>query len=85
MIKIHVFHTGEVCVSPHLPYGGENCNIIKASGIFGKKSKRLHLPVSSYLIEHPKGKIIVDCGWHRDMSPNGGYDNKSQIKSLGSS
>lgn len=31
-IKIHVFHTGEVCVAPDLPFGGDNSNEIKASG-----------------------------------------------------
>lgn len=83
-IKIHVMHAGEVCVSPALPFGGENCNIVKASGVFCKKSERLWLPVSSYLIEHPKGKILVDCGWHREMSPDGVYDKKAQISSLDS-
>lgn len=83
-IKIHILHTGEVCVSPYLPFGGNNCNIIKASGITTKKETRLWLPVSCYFIEHPKGNILVDCGWHRDMSPNGVFDKKAQIKSLGS-
>ena len=83
-IKIHVFHTGEVCVAPDLPFGGENCNAVKASGVFGKKEDRLWLPVSAYLIEHPKGKLLVDTGWARDMSPNGEFDKKAQIKSLGS-
>lgn len=83
-IKIHVMHTGYVCVSPDLPFGGENCSVIKASGIFGRKENRLWLPVSVYLIEHPQGKILVDCGWHRDMSPNGTFDKTAQIKSLGS-
>lgn len=83
-IKIHIFHTGSVCVSPHLPFGGDKCNILKASGIFTSKAKRLWLPVSAYLIEHPKGKILVDCGWHRDISPNGIFDRKAQIRSLGS-
>ena len=83
-IKIHVLHTGKVCISPDLPFGGENSNLIKASGIFGKKEKRLWLPVSVYLIEHPKAKILVDCGWNRDMSPNGEFDKAAQIKSLGS-
>lgn len=83
-IKIHIFHTGEVCVSPNLPFGGDKCNIIKASGILSRKSTRIWLPVSAYFIEHPKGKILVDCGWHREMSPNGVYDRKAQIKSLGS-
>lgn len=36
-IKIHVFHTGEVCVAPDLPFGGEHCSTIKASGAFAKK------------------------------------------------
>lgn len=83
-IKIHVFHTGQVCIAPDLAFGGQNSNIIRASGIFSSKSKRLWLPVSVYLIEHQKGKILVDCGWSRDMSPNGTYDKKAQIKSLGS-
>lgn len=83
-IKIRIFHTGWVCVSPYLPFGGDNCSIIKASGLTTGKEARLWLPVSSYLIEHPKGRILVDCGWHRDMSPNGKFDKTAQIKSLGS-
>ena len=83
-IKIHVFHTGEVCVAPDLPFGGDNCNAVKASGVFEKKEDRLWLPVSAYLIEHPKGKFLVDTGWARDVSPNGEFDKKAQIKSLGS-
>ncbi|MDO4401112.1 MAG: N-acyl homoserine lactonase family protein [Coriobacteriia bacterium] len=83
-IKIHVFHTGTVCVAPDLPFGGDNCNTIKASGVFGKKEDRLWLPVSSYLIEHPKGLFLVDTGWARAMSPHGVFDKKAQIESLGS-
>ncbi|ACV22875.1 N-acyl homoserine lactonase AttM [Slackia heliotrinireducens] len=83
-IKIHVFHTGEVCVAPDLPFGGDNCTAVKASGIFGKKEDRLWLPVSAYLIEHPKGLFLVDTGWARAMSPEGVFDKKAQIKSLGS-
>ena len=83
-IKIHVLHTGKVRVSPNLPFGGDNCSVIKASGITTPKDKWLWLPVSVYYIEHPKGKILVDTGWDRAMSPNGEYDKKAQIKSLGS-
>lgn len=82
-IKIHVFHTGEVCVAPELPFGGEHCNAVKASGVFDKASNRLWLPVSAYLIECEHGKVLFDCGWHRDMSPEGEYDKDAQIKSLG--
>lgn len=83
-IKIHVFHTGEVCVAPDLPFGGDHCNILKASGLFTKKEDRLWLPVSAYLIECKHGKILFDCGWHRNMSLKGVYDKKAQIQSLGS-
>ncbi|MBQ9555868.1 MAG: N-acyl homoserine lactonase family protein [Muribaculaceae bacterium] len=83
-MKIHVLHTGEVRVSPYLPFGGDNCNLLKASGMTTPKRDWIWLPVSVYLIEHPKGRILVDTGWHRDMSPDGVYDKKAQIKSLGS-
>lgn len=80
-----MLHTGSVCVSPDLPFGGETCSPLKASGLFGRKPERLWLPVSAYLIEHPAGLVLVDTGWHRDMSPAGVLDKKAQIASLGSS
>ena len=83
-MKIHVLHTGEVRVSPYLPFGGDNCNLLKASGMTTPKEDWIWLPVSVYLIEHPQGLILVDTGWHRDMSPKGVYDKAAQIKSLGS-
>ena len=84
MMKVHVLHTGEVRVSPYLPFGGDNCNLLTASGMTTPKEDWIWLPVSVYLIEHPKGLILVDTGWHRDMSPEGVYDKAAQIKSLGS-
>lgn len=83
-IKIHVLHTGKVCVSPYLPFGGDGCNIVKAAGLTTRMKDRLWIPVSVYLIECKHGKILFDCGWHRNISPNGKYDRKAQIKSLGS-
>lgn len=83
-IKIHVFHTGEVRVSPALPFGGDHCHILQASGMLTPKKDWLWLPVSSYLIEYRQKKILFDCGWHRNMSPHGVYDRKAQIQSLGS-
>ena len=83
-IRIHVFHTGEVCVAPALPFGGAHCSTLKASGVFAKRSERIWLPVSAYFITCPHGKILFDCGWHRDMSPDGSPDRRAQIRSLGS-
>ena len=73
-IKIHVLRTGEVRVSPYLPFGGDDCSLLKASGITTPKSKWIWLPVFSFLIEHPRGLVLFDTGWHREMSPNGVYD-----------
>lgn len=79
-IKIHVLRTGEVRVSPYLPFGGDNCSIIKASGLTTPKNNWIWLPVFSYLIEHPKGLILFDTGWHREMSPEG---NMTSVHRLG--
>lgn len=83
-IKIHILHTGDVRVSPYLPFGGDKCSILNASGMTTPKSKWIWLPVSCYYIEPPKGKFLFDTGWHRDMSPDGVYDKRAQIRSLGS-
>lgn len=83
-MTIRVMHTGKVCVSPYLPFGGESCSPLKASGLFGSKKDRIWLPISSYLIECDHGKILFDCGWNRSMAPEGKFDKKAQIKSLGS-
>lgn len=81
-IRIHVLHCGRVCVSPYLPYGGKNCSLVKAAGMTTRKRDRLWLPVSAYLIEHPKGRILVDAGWSREVSPDGTYDKKAQIRHM---
>ena len=38
-IKIHVLKTGEVRVSPYLPFGGDDCSIIKAYVVFCRTRK----------------------------------------------
>lgn len=83
-IKIHIFHIGKVCVAPELPFGGKHYSALKASGVLDRKSKRLWLPVSAYLIECAHGNVLFDCGWHRDMSPHGVFERRAQIRSLGS-
>lgn len=84
MMKVYVLRTGEVRVSPYLPFGGDNCSLLKASGFTTPKSEWIWLPVFSFYIEHSRGKFLFDTGWHREMSPEGVYDKRAQIKSLGS-
>ncbi len=81
-IRIDVMHCGSVCVSPYLPFGGDGCGILKASGLTTEKKDRIWLPVSSYLIRHPEGMLLFDCGWHREMSPEGTYDKRAQIRHM---
>ncbi len=84
-IKIKVMHTGMVRIRPELAFGGDHCSIVKAAGIFHPNKGRQWFPVSSIYVDHPKGKFVIDTGWDRSMSPQGTYDKKAQIKSLGSS
>lgn len=83
-MRIHVFHTGRVRVSPYLPFGEDGCSTLKASGVLLPEAKRIWLPVSAYLIEHPAGLVLLDTGWARAMSPNGVYDAAAQRRHLGS-
>lgn len=61
-VRINVFHTGQVYVDPSVPRGEKNP--FAFTGLFRDKSKRLWLPVSAYLIEHPQGLVLVDTGWN---------------------
>ncbi|MCR5004035.1 MAG: N-acyl homoserine lactonase family protein [Bacteroidales bacterium] len=81
-IKITVLHTGYIHIFPKRLEDGYN--VFKAFGIATPREDWLWLPVSSYLIEHPRGLILYDAGWGRNMSPRGVYDRKAQIDALGS-
>lgn len=85
-IRIRVFHTGRVCVSPGLPFKDtkNNPNPLQLTllSAYGRR-QRIWLPVSAYLIQHPKGRILVDTGWHREISPKGEYSRMAQIRHLG--
>lgn len=64
MIKVHVLHTGSVSVDRAIPF--RHWNPFAKIGWFRSKKNRLHLPVSAYLIEHPKGLVLFDTGWNVD-------------------
>ena len=67
-IKIHLLHCGRVRVDIGLPFR-QTTGIARihpglaALGLF--RSKKINpLPVSSFLIDHPKGLILLDTGSH---------------------
>ena len=60
-LKLYIFHTGKVRVDQAIPLH-EN-NPLAVTGLFRSKKKKMILPVSAYLIVHPKGNILIDTGW----------------------
>lgn len=65
-ITVHILHTGSVIVDEALPFGYSNNRPLAWTGLFRSKKHLIKLPVSVYLIEHPKGLILIDTGWHTD-------------------
>ena len=66
-IKINTLNCGEVGVDLAVPFRDVSKNPIAYTGIGRSKKLRVWLPVTSYLIEHPKGNILIDTGWHTDV------------------
>lgn len=64
-IKIHVLHTGLVKVDRALPFHGLYRNPLAFTGLFRSERNQVTLPVSSYLIEHPQGLVLIDTGWNK--------------------
>ncbi|MCD8049992.1 MAG: N-acyl homoserine lactonase family protein [Clostridia bacterium] len=60
MIKIHIFHTGSIRIDRAVAYKEENP--LTVTGFLRGKKKKIELPVSCYLIEHPKGLVLIDTG-----------------------
>lgn len=69
-IKIHVLHCGDVRVDPAVPFRDVSKNPIAYTGVGRSRKLQIWLPVSAYLIEHPKGLILIDTGWHSDVRIN---------------
>lgn len=66
-IRVHVLHCGRIGVAPDLPASGQWRWPAKADARRTKADARIWLPVSAYLVEHPKGLFLVDAGLPRDL------------------
>ena len=76
-VRLHILHCGTIRVSPSVAIDKET-DIKKLPGYMLTPDRdRVTLPVSVYLIEHPRGLILVDTGWCREISPLGSYDEKA--------
>lgn len=65
--KVHVMHTGELTYDRALAF--KELEVIPPVNRRGK-AYQLKVPVSSYYIEHPRGRVVVDTGWHEDIRTN---------------
>lgn len=76
-MNIHILRCGSIQVSETVPYGNAIGLKNSAKQLTAPERDRLMLPVCAYLIEHPRGLILVDTGWCREISPRGVYDPKA--------
>lgn len=66
-IKIHILHCGQVGIDEATTRVEKTLHPAPYSGILRSKKHQIIVPVSAYLIEHPKGLILIDTGWHTDV------------------
>lgn len=81
-MRLHILHCGSIRVDKSVPFGDRLRLADSARQVLAPDRDRVELPVSCYLIEHPRGKILVDTGWCRDISPDGVRDRKAAAKVL---
>ncbi|KOS05769.1 beta-lactamase [Flavobacterium akiainvivens] len=69
-IKIHVLHCGSIDLDEAASFYEKTIHPMPYSGIFRSKKHQINVPVSAYLIEHPKGLILIDTGWNTEVRTN---------------
>ncbi len=69
-------------MSDTVPFGNRINLRNSARQLMAADRDRVTLPVFAYLIEHPKGPVLVDTGWCREISPEGIYDAKAAAEVL---
>lgn len=69
MIKVHALKCGAVGADEKIPNKDKSKNPLAVTGLF-RENKRIWLPVYAFLIEHPKGNVLIDTGWHTDVRTN---------------
>lgn len=81
-MKLHLLRCGSMSVAPAVPFGNRISLGNTARELLAPASERLELPIWTFLIEHPRGPVLVDAGWCRAVSPAGVYDPKAASKLL---
>ena len=63
IMVIHILKCGSTIVDEALPLSSKSKNPLAYTGIGRSGSHKIEVPVTAYLIEHPKGLVLVDTGW----------------------
>jgi N-acyl homoserine lactone hydrolase len=66
-IRIHVLHCGSIDLDQSAAFYERTWHPMPYTGILRGKKHQINIPASAYLIEHPKGLILIDTGWHTDI------------------
>ena len=79
-IKIHALRCGYIAVPKDTVSGRSFYS--PASRALTPMRERVELPVFCFLVEHPKGRVLIDTGLSRDISPDGEYSGKDAARVL---
>lgn len=71
-MRIHVLHCGSIDLDEAVPYYAKTWHPAPYTGLFRSRKHQMTVPVSCYLIEHPRGLILIDTGWHTEVRSNPG-------------
>ncbi|MFC0334564.1 hypothetical protein ACFOLF_25035 [Paenibacillus sepulcri] len=64
-VNLHVWHTGEVLIDQALAFKEKTWHPAPFTGWLRPYSRKMWVPVSAYLIERLKGRILGDTGCMR--------------------
>ena len=82
-IRIQLLRCGSIALSHEALFGGREglASVLRQAA--APRSERIELPCFCYLIEHPKGLVLVDTGVGRAFSPSGVFDAKASAALIG--
>lgn len=66
-MKIHIMTCGTVTVDKGVPFRDVSKNPFAYTGFLRGHSNRITIPVKAFLVEHPKGNVLIDTGWHTNV------------------
>ena len=81
-MKLHILHCGTIRVAKSVPFDERPALSAAGRQMLAPDRERVTLPVCVYLVEHPRGLLLVDTGWCREISPAGIYDARAAARVL---